>query len=302
MKCCWRSIAIRNQSTESGNYKEETPKTEIKYLEFNIENYEHTILGEGHYGSCYKLIMNNKEYTCKRIKFSKIIKFNQEVDILKNLKSSYNLPEYFNSFTTPKHHFILYNFIKGDDLFQVLESGFLQKNNKKQAFTIIKQVTNALFELFNNNLVHLDIKLENILLTNKNPINIKLIDLETCKQINKKKKKSISCGTTGYVSPEILIQNTYYYNTDIWSLGVVLYMLYTHDNFMKKVSFKNKELCINFFEHYDEKYIKNRLILNDSYDDEIYELLKLMLHKLHIYRISIHGLKKNKLLNQFQED
>ena len=71
---------------------------------------------------------------------------------------------------------------------------------------------------------------------------------------------------------------------------------------MKKVGFKKKETCINFFEHYNEKYIKNRLIMNDSYDEEIYELLKLMLHKLHIYRISIHGLKKHKLLNQFQED
>ena len=304
MKCCWRSIAIRNQSTETSNYKEEeeTTKNEIKYLEFNIENYEHTILGEGHYGSCYKLIINNNEYTCKRIKFSKTIKFKQEVNILKNLKSAHNLPEYFNSFTSPKHHFILYNFIKGKDLYQVLDNGFLQKNNKKQAFTIIKQITNALFELFNNNLVHLDIKLENIILTNKNPINIKLIDLETCKKINKKKKKSTTCGTPGYASPEILIQHTYYYNTDIWSLGIVLYMLYTHDNFMKKVGFKNKETCINFFEYYNEKYIKNRLIMNDSYDDEIYELLKLMLHKLHIYRISVHGLKKHKFLNPIQED
>ena len=32
MKCCWRSIAIRNQSTETTNYKEETTKNEIKYL------------------------------------------------------------------------------------------------------------------------------------------------------------------------------------------------------------------------------------------------------------------------------
>ena len=56
------------------------------------------MLGEGHYGTCYKLIMNNKEYTCKRIKFSKTIQFNREANILKNLRTTTNLPEYFNSF------------------------------------------------------------------------------------------------------------------------------------------------------------------------------------------------------------
>ncbi len=301
MKCCWRSIAIRNQSTETTN-KQEIRKNIQNYLEFNIKNYEHKLLGEGHYGTCYKLIMNNKEYTCKRIKFSKTTQFNREVNILKNLKSTTNLPEYFNSFTSPRYNFILYNFIEGKDLYQFFESGFLQKKNKKQAFTVIKQITNALFELFNNNLVHLDIKLENILLTNTNPINIKLIDLETCKKINKKKKETTSCGTPGYASPEILIQNTYYYNTDIWSLGIVLYMIYTHDNFMNNIGFKKKATCINFFENYNENYIKNKLIMNDCYDEEMYELLKLMLHKLHIYRISVHGLKKHKFLNPIQED
>ena len=151
-------------------------------------------------------------------------------------------------------------------------------------------------------MVHLDLKLENIILTNKNPINIKLIDLETCKKINKKKKEITHCGTMGYTSPEILIQNTYYYNTDIWSLGVILYMLYTHDNFIQNIGFKNKVFCIKFFDNYNENYIKNKLIINDCYDKEIYKLLKLMLHKLHIYRISVHGLKKHKLLYTNQED
>ena len=301
MKCCWRSIAIRDQPVEKNIYNEEISEIKVENFEFDIESFEHEILGEGHYGTCYKLTMNNKEYTCKRIKFSKNIKFIQEVEILKDLKSAQNLPEYFNSFTNKKYHFILYNFIEGKDLYQSLDSGFLKKKNKKQALEIIKQTTTALFELFNNNFVHLDIKLENILLTNKNPINIKLIDLETCNKINQK-EKIVICGTTGYASPEILIQNTFYYNTDIWSLGVVLFMLYTHDNFMENVGFKNKEKCIHFFDHYNEIYIKNRLISKDCYDQDIYELLKLMLHKLHIYRISIHGLKKHKLLNEFQGD
>ena len=83
----------------------------------------------------------------------------------------------------------------------------------------------------------------------------------------------------------------------MWSLGIILFMLYTHDNFFYKditsyVDFN----WLEFFEKFDNIYIKNRLIESNSYDKDVYELLTLMLHKLHIYRISIHGLKKHKLL------
>jgi hypothetical protein len=78
-------------------------------------------------------------------------------------------------------------------------------------------------------------------------------------------------------------------------------MLYTHDNFISKdISNINNYNWLKFFEIYDSSYIKNRLVVNDSFDNDIYELLKLMLHKLHVYRISIHGLKKHTLLQNLE--
>ena len=142
----------------------------------------------------------------------------------------------------------------------------------------------------------MDVKLENVILTNKNPVKIKLIDLESCKKINSKKKNTF-CGTHGYASPEMLLQQKYYYNTDIWALGIILFMLYTHDNFFKTNSFDNTyDNYLKFFESYTSEFIKDRLIENNSFDNEIFELLEVMLNKLHVYRISIHGLKKHKLL------
>ena len=184
----------------------------------------------------------------------------------------------------------------------MLKLGFFELNNKNKGFKVIAQINNGLFELFNNNLVHLDIKLENIILTNKNPIKIKIIDLESCKKINAKKKTY--CGTPGYASPEMILQHKYYYNTDVWSLGVILFMLYTHDNFIDKdITLHQDFNWLKFFENFNNNYIKNRLLENDSYDKDIFELLKLMLNKLHVYRISIHGLKKtyfitNKKINK----
>ena len=77
----------------------------------------------------------------------------------------------FIEFSNLESHFILYNYIPGLDLYQTL-SGFFELNDK--SLTVVSQINNGLFELFNNNLVHLDIKLENIILTNKNPIKLKL--------------------------------------------------------------------------------------------------------------------------------
>ena len=65
-------------------------------------------------------------------------------------------------------------------------------------------------------------------------------------------------------------------------------MLYTHDNFFFKDITSNSDFnWLEFFENFDSNYIKNRLIENNSFDNDIFELLSLMLHKLHVYRISM---------------
>ena len=81
------------------------------------------------------------------------------------------------------------------------------------------------------------------------------------------------------------------------ALGIILFMLYTHYNFFDKKLIENKNFnYLEFFDSYNKIYIKNRLILSNCFEQDIYELLSVMLHKLHVYRISIHGLKKHKLL------
>jgi len=75
MKCCWNSIAIMNQPTSTSSFDNEISEVDIEYLNFDVKKFEHKILGEGHNGKCYKIIMDNKEYTCKKINSSKNSKF-----------------------------------------------------------------------------------------------------------------------------------------------------------------------------------------------------------------------------------
>ena len=84
--------------------------------------------------------------------------------------------------------------------------------------------------------VHLDIKPENFVLDDNN--NLVLIDFGTCKQIVKTNSLSnikTKIGSEGYLSPEAAIN---YYNdkTDLWSVGVILYILLTNEKLYSNVN------------------------------------------------------------------
>ena len=78
MKCCWRSPTVVNHNE---NNIDDISLVNEKYLDFDIKNYPHQFLGEGHYGKCYKITLNKKEYTCKKIKYLKNNKFNNNLNL-----------------------------------------------------------------------------------------------------------------------------------------------------------------------------------------------------------------------------
>lgn len=89
-----------------------------------------------------------------------------------------------------------------------------------------KQILDAVSFCHSKNIVHRDIKLDNILLDEYG--NIKLCDFGVSKRMPKDGKFRERCGTPAYIAPEILNETGYDGKTaDIWSMGVVLYaMLY----------------------------------------------------------------------------
>ena len=75
-----------------------------------------------------------------------------------------------------------------------------------------------------NKIIHRDLKLANLFLNDK--MEIKLGDFGLATRIEKEgEKKFTFCGTTNYISPEIIEKQGHSYSTDIWSLGVILYIL-----------------------------------------------------------------------------
>ena len=81
-----------------------------------------------------------------------------------------------------------------------------------------------------NKIIHRDIKPENILIKNKTkgePISLAFVDLGFATYCEDYNKLFTRCGTPGYVAPEVLHDKKYNCKADIFSLGVILYIMLT---------------------------------------------------------------------------
>lgn len=76
--------------------------------------------------------------------------------------------------------------------------------------------------------MHRDLKLSNILITEDNPRILKIIDFGLAVQLQDfNEERETLCGTPNYISPEVIQNRPYGLQTDLWSLGCIMYALMT---------------------------------------------------------------------------
>ncbi len=111
----------------------------------------------------------------------------------------------------------------GGELFDKISEE--QYFSEKDAAGILKQVLSAINFCHTRNIVHRDLKPENLLLDKDtdNP-KIKIIDFGTSQVFSGDKKMSQKFGTPYYIAPEVL-KKSYNEKCDLWSCGVILYIL-----------------------------------------------------------------------------
>lgn len=116
-------------------------------------------------------------------------------------------------------------FIKGGELFdEIIKRKFL---TEQDAMFIIRQILSATMYCHSKGVVHRDLKPENILIdyvAENGRIMIKIIDFGTALFVPPQTKISEMLGTPYYIAPEV-ITGEYNEKCDVWSIGVILYIL-----------------------------------------------------------------------------
>lgn len=148
----------------------------------------------------------------------------REIDILK-LCQHPNIIKLFDVFESKKLIHIVMECLKGGDLFDYLEKRKFQISEDRACF-ISFSIASAIFYIHNFGIIHRDIKPENILLINSDDnSDIKIVDFGLSKIIGPTERADEPYGTLGYVAPEVLMKLPYSKPVDVFSLGVVTYLL-----------------------------------------------------------------------------
>jgi len=145
-----------------------------------------------------------------------------EVDILKKVRHP-NVVCLKDLFETKENLYLVMELVTGGELFdKIVEKG---SYTEKDASTIVKKILSAIDYLHSTGIVHRDLKPENLLLKGNDDTDVMLSDFGLSKIVGKDALMETACGTPYYVAPEVLAATGYDREVDLWSVGVITYLL-----------------------------------------------------------------------------
>ena len=192
-----------------------------------------------------------------------------------NNENSVKCYEYFNN----EDNFTIIMELCDTNLSTVLTKR-VEKNgkgfNSEEILEILNQLNNAFKVMKENKIVHRDLKLENILIKYKDEEHkkyiIKLNNYDCSKRLSSLTENYLDdiIGTLPYMAPEILKGEKYNYKCDLWSIGIIIYILYFG---IFPYRAKNQKAIINEIEQLGKK------ILKETDNKELDDLIKKLLEK-----------------------
>lgn len=150
--------------------------------------------------------------------------FLKEIELLVNLNHP-NIIKVYEYFQDEKNYYVVEEYAEGGELYEFLYK--LDDFNERIACNIMKQILSAIVYLHEINIVHRDLKPENILIearSKTNNINIKIIDFGAANYYNSEESLTLRIGTPYYIAPEVIAKK-YNKECDVWSCGVIFYIL-----------------------------------------------------------------------------
>ncbi|XP_054846808.1 serine/threonine-protein kinase 17A [Eublepharis macularius] len=160
-------------------------------------------------------------------------------------------------YETPTEMILVLEYAAGGEIFDQCvaerEDAFKEKDIKR----LMRQILEGVSFLHHNNVVHLDLKPQNILLTSESPLgDVRIVDFGLSRVMNNGEELREIMGTPEYVAPEVLSYDPISTATDMWSVGVLAYVMLTGVSpFLgnsKQETFLNiSQMNVNYSEDFD---------------------------------------------------
>ncbi|XP_074070774.1 myosin light chain kinase, smooth muscle isoform X2 [Macrotis lagotis] len=207
------------------DYRTVAINTEQKVADFyDIEER----LGSGKFGQVFRLVekKTGKIWAGKFFKaYSAKDKENirQEIDIMNCLHHP-KLVQCVDAFEEKANIVMVLEIVSGGELFErIIDEDF--ELTERECIKYMKQISEGVEFIHKQGIVHLDLKPENIMCVNKTGTRIKLIDFGLARKLENAGSLKVLFGTPEFVAPEVINYEPIGYATDMWSIGVICYIL-----------------------------------------------------------------------------
>ncbi|XP_011694103.1 PREDICTED: probable serine/threonine-protein kinase DDB_G0278901 [Wasmannia auropunctata] len=185
-------------------------------------------LGRGKFGIVYRC----KERTSGLMLAAKVVNVmkkedrravQREVDIMRRLQHP-RLIQLYDAIDAGKQIYVVLELIDGGELFErVIDDDFVLTERSCAVF--MRQICEGIEFMHSQKILHLDLKPENILCLTKEGNRVKIIDFGLAREYDPSKKLQVLFGTPEFVAPEVVNFDQIGFGTDIWSIGVICYVL-----------------------------------------------------------------------------
>uniref|UniRef100_A0A8C5JFS3 Myosin light chain kinase 2 n=1 Tax=Junco hyemalis TaxID=40217 RepID=A0A8C5JFS3_JUNHY len=147
----------------------------------------------------------------------------QEIDVMNQL-NHHNLIQLYDAIETPREIILFMEYVEGGELFErIIDDDY--HLTEVDCMVFVRQICEGIRFMHHMGVLHLDLKPENILCVAATGHMVKIIDFGLARRYNPNEKLKVNFGTPEFLSPEVVNYEQVSYTTDMWSMGVITYML-----------------------------------------------------------------------------
>lgn len=190
------------------------------------------VLGEGGSGKAVEATARDPSAKHQRVAIKVISKASlssaefeslcNEVAIMKTL-SHPNIVEMYGIYETASTVYLVMQLCPGGELYTRITEKSVY--TEKDAAVVVLQIANALSYMHKHKIAHCDLKPDNFLFTDDTDQSLRVIDFGTAKFVRSNQPFTDKVGTAYYIAPEVIVKGSYKEQCDLWSLGVVVFVL-----------------------------------------------------------------------------